>query len=184
MIVTIYFFNDPATTAIYPLSLHDALPIWRPGELRNEFVGIHEHRAERRVARALEMQQQQARLRRDRDLHLLREDESPASLEMLVPQEYLHQSKQALALVRAQPASERDVLLHDPVPRVRDRAGRQPERTRRHAAQHGGHSDVSRDNEDQDHADDCEPFHLIPPAVESLRLHELPGQRLDRKSTR
>src|SRR5207244_13379496 len=80
-----------------------------PGELRNEFGGIHEHRAERRVARALEMQQQQARLRRDRDLHLLREDESPASLEMLVPQEYLHQSKQALALVRAQPASERDV---------------------------------------------------------------------------
>src|SRR5438552_12303201 len=24
-----FFFNDPATTAIYTLSLHDALPIWR-----------------------------------------------------------------------------------------------------------------------------------------------------------
>src|ERR1017187_8850846 len=23
------FFNDPANTEIYPLSLHDALPIWR-----------------------------------------------------------------------------------------------------------------------------------------------------------
>src|SRR2546430_12377464 len=23
-----FFFNDPATTEIYPLSLHDALPIW------------------------------------------------------------------------------------------------------------------------------------------------------------
>src|SRR3712207_8560955 len=25
----IFFFNDPATTEIYTLSLHDALPIWR-----------------------------------------------------------------------------------------------------------------------------------------------------------
>src|SRR3712207_7924282 len=25
-----FFFNDPATTEIYPLSLHDALPICRP----------------------------------------------------------------------------------------------------------------------------------------------------------
>src|SRR5688572_33332736 len=26
--VLIFFFNDPATTEIYTLSLHDALPIW------------------------------------------------------------------------------------------------------------------------------------------------------------
>src|SRR5690349_22200931 len=26
-----FFFNDPATTEIYTLSLHDALPIWRLG---------------------------------------------------------------------------------------------------------------------------------------------------------
>src|SRR5438034_10413495 len=25
-----FFFNDPATTEIYTLSLHDALPIWTP----------------------------------------------------------------------------------------------------------------------------------------------------------
>ena len=25
-----FFFNDTATTEIYTLSLHDALPIWRP----------------------------------------------------------------------------------------------------------------------------------------------------------
>src|SRR3712207_7195177 len=25
----IFFFNDPATTEIYPLSLHDALPSWQ-----------------------------------------------------------------------------------------------------------------------------------------------------------
>src|SRR5688572_32984292 len=28
---TAFFFNDPATTEIYTLSLHDALPISRPG---------------------------------------------------------------------------------------------------------------------------------------------------------
>ena len=26
--VTVFFFNDTATTEIYTLSLHDALPIW------------------------------------------------------------------------------------------------------------------------------------------------------------
>src|SRR5258708_14269613 len=29
--VSCFFFNDTATTEIYPLSLHDALPISRPG---------------------------------------------------------------------------------------------------------------------------------------------------------
>src|SRR3712207_8370635 len=29
-LVTIFFFNDTATTEIYTLSLHDALPIWDP----------------------------------------------------------------------------------------------------------------------------------------------------------
>src|SRR3712207_8987566 len=29
-----FFFNDTATTEIYTLSLHDALPIYVPGELR------------------------------------------------------------------------------------------------------------------------------------------------------
>src|SRR3712207_7151427 len=28
-----FFFNDTATTEIYTLSLHDALPIWHPGDL-------------------------------------------------------------------------------------------------------------------------------------------------------
>ena len=30
MIVLLFFFNDTATTEIYTLSLHDALPIWAP----------------------------------------------------------------------------------------------------------------------------------------------------------
>src|SRR5262249_61814183 len=42
----LFFFNDPAPTEIYTLSLHDALPIWacdrsttaRPPPLRNETI--------------------------------------------------------------------------------------------------------------------------------------------------
>src|SRR5256885_11860402 len=30
-----FFFNDTATTEIYTLSLHDALPIWNPGPGRS-----------------------------------------------------------------------------------------------------------------------------------------------------
>src|SRR5439155_25066927 len=30
-----FFFNDTATTEIYTLSLHDALPIWGPGARRS-----------------------------------------------------------------------------------------------------------------------------------------------------
>src|ERR1017187_1319467 len=30
----LFFFNDTATTEIYTLSLHDALPIWRTGDRR------------------------------------------------------------------------------------------------------------------------------------------------------
>src|SRR2546430_10052522 len=29
-----FFFNDTATTEIYTLSLHDALPIWEPSSVR------------------------------------------------------------------------------------------------------------------------------------------------------
>jgi len=96
----------------------------RPGELRNESVRIHEHCSERRVARAFEMEQQQARSRRNRDLNLFGEGEPTASLEVFARQKYLHQPEQALLLVRPQRSSERDIALHDGVPRVRDRAGR------------------------------------------------------------
>src|SRR2546422_7110837 len=51
-----FFFNDTATTEIYTLSLHDALPIWDdassvlPGALRHELldpVGQARHRRRR-----------------------------------------------------------------------------------------------------------------------------------------
>src|SRR5690349_23430375 len=32
----VFFFNDTATTEIYTLSLHDALPIWKPVEYRRQ----------------------------------------------------------------------------------------------------------------------------------------------------
>src|SRR5438270_9008960 len=31
LLTNVFFFNDTATTEIYTLSLHDALPIWREG---------------------------------------------------------------------------------------------------------------------------------------------------------
>ena len=39
----VFFFNDTATTEIYTLSLHDALPIWRSWN--------HEQRAEPKTER-------------------------------------------------------------------------------------------------------------------------------------
>src|SRR3712207_7116905 len=42
-----FFFNDTATTEIYTLSLHDALPIWR-----RRHRGRDAHRARRRVRRS------------------------------------------------------------------------------------------------------------------------------------
>src|SRR6266511_3092599 len=38
-----FFFNDTATTEIYTLSLHDALPICRIGQ-RTQRLGTHPHR--------------------------------------------------------------------------------------------------------------------------------------------
>src|SRR5688572_31271189 len=36
LFVSFFFFNDTATTEIYTLSLHDALPIWTGTELEEE----------------------------------------------------------------------------------------------------------------------------------------------------
>src|SRR5437764_12221472 len=35
VLLSFFFFNDTATTEIYTLSLHDALPIWRVRRLRH-----------------------------------------------------------------------------------------------------------------------------------------------------
>src|ERR1039458_8236601 len=45
----VFFFNDTATTEIYTLSLHDALPIWRapcaPGRCGTGFPAVRPRRA-------------------------------------------------------------------------------------------------------------------------------------------
>src|SRR2546430_8113917 len=44
MLFMFFFFNDTATTEIYTLSLHDALPIWRHDAALDSFgVGRAEH---------------------------------------------------------------------------------------------------------------------------------------------
>src|SRR3712207_6954233 len=45
-----FFFNDTATTEIYTLSLHDALPIFAAQRLR-EGLGLHDARDGQRVHR-------------------------------------------------------------------------------------------------------------------------------------
>src|SRR3712207_6939329 len=56
--INIFFFNDTATTEIYTLSLHDALPISQdPGEF-SRVRGVEPEELERRVAAA---QPQEAR---------------------------------------------------------------------------------------------------------------------------
>src|SRR5258708_39642321 len=51
-IFSFFFFNDTATTEIYTLSLHDALPIWEmavPVKARNHMpVQVRHHVAQRR----------------------------------------------------------------------------------------------------------------------------------------
>src|SRR3712207_8246829 len=47
-----FFFNDTATTEIYTLSLHDALPISVPGRVRRGRACSNPRRTEARGARA------------------------------------------------------------------------------------------------------------------------------------
>src|SRR3712207_7113698 len=45
-----FFFNDPATTEIYPLPLHDALPIFTGETCPTAGTGIRRHRGRRAVS--------------------------------------------------------------------------------------------------------------------------------------
>src|SRR5438270_6084675 len=40
LLIFFFFFNDPATTEIYTLSLHDALPIWSEVAQDDEGFGL------------------------------------------------------------------------------------------------------------------------------------------------
>src|SRR2546422_153047 len=45
--VGLFFFNDTATTEIYTLSLHDALPIWRARQGAGRVVGPEDREVDR-----------------------------------------------------------------------------------------------------------------------------------------
>src|SRR3712207_7029947 len=42
ILVVFFFFNDTATTEIYTLSLHDALPIYEPGAVAGEVGALRQ----------------------------------------------------------------------------------------------------------------------------------------------
>src|SRR3712207_8507357 len=48
-----FFFNDTATTEIYTLSLHDALPICRRPALREPLAQVHRHDAAPHASQAV-----------------------------------------------------------------------------------------------------------------------------------
>src|SRR2546429_6263961 len=57
MISTFFFFNDTATTEIYTLSLHDALPIYEraptwPENLRGVLIGLNQASSASHLLRA------------------------------------------------------------------------------------------------------------------------------------
>src|SRR3712207_7249725 len=63
-----FFFNDTATTEIYTLSLHDALPIFDPERDQPQHRGEAEHRVVVRQLRGAELEGEPAlRLERDVD---------------------------------------------------------------------------------------------------------------------
>src|SRR2546422_9160151 len=62
-----FFFNDTAPTEIYPLSLHDALPIWHP--LRPAVPAADRLRSRRGRGRAARGEPLGARLRDPRARH-------------------------------------------------------------------------------------------------------------------
>src|SRR3712207_8231002 len=59
----IFFFNEPATTEIYPLSLHDALPVLALRQQARLVFDVRAARADLRAARA-EAQEGKAEVRR------------------------------------------------------------------------------------------------------------------------
>src|SRR3712207_9544215 len=73
MRVRVFFFNDPATTEIYTLSLHDALPISRDGDEAAADARARD-RAHRHVAALVELHAHLQRPARAHEPQPARED--------------------------------------------------------------------------------------------------------------
>src|SRR2546421_12457508 len=63
MLMLFFFFNDTATTEIYTLSLHDALPIWQLQSVSDDHqhlrLPVHERRARLGAAESLRLRERQ-----------------------------------------------------------------------------------------------------------------------------
>src|SRR5262245_63018110 len=67
LLPTSFFFYHPATSEIYTLSLHDALPIFEPGRLERLELGRRGWKVAARQGRAGALEQIQKRCHRRRD---------------------------------------------------------------------------------------------------------------------
>src|SRR3712207_7994508 len=85
-VMFIFFFNDTATTEIYTLSLHDALPILRPSHSvrRCEQLDAHRARGDLRPGVDHHPLPRRGRGRRDRDRKSTRLNSSHANISYAV----------------------------------------------------------------------------------------------------
>src|SRR5256886_12440524 len=69
MVLFIFFFNDTATTEIYTLSLHDALPIWIAPAIRRAHAPVAERPRRGERAEAPDRFRRPARMRTEAPVH-------------------------------------------------------------------------------------------------------------------
>src|SRR2546427_4908913 len=92
-----FFFNDPATTEIYTLSLHDALPISRrSGARRRAGAPARRRAAWRRAGGAGAQGEFTARAYRDRNSTRLNSSHSQISYAVFCLKKKIHEFKQLL----------------------------------------------------------------------------------------
>src|SRR5213080_1583248 len=96
-------------------------------QLRDERVRVDQHGPQRGITRTLQVEQQQARLSRNRHPHLLRDDEPAAPLDVLLRQEHLCQAQQPFPFVRCEPSRQRHATVEDVEPPGRDRLRPEPD---------------------------------------------------------
>src|SRR5689334_24899145 len=77
--ISCFFFNDPATTEIYTLSLHDALPIWRQVAIQNRVasnIGISQSTFSVKVLNLFSRSRRKTNKRKSKHSAMLRNKET------------------------------------------------------------------------------------------------------------
>src|SRR3712207_7632889 len=100
--VVIFFFNDTATTEIYTLSLHDALPIYELGDLVGRLAGMLDE-GERDVLLDADRVEQRA--------HLEQEPELLAHLQIGRAHAELQSRQYLVCRLLLEKKNQRDVML-------------------------------------------------------------------------